>query len=413
MGLVMLVVVVLIVADSLLSDFEQSTLLSEPKVDEETGVVVVWKVKNCVAGEQLSIYHVVLLICEGLGVFCLAVLAHYTRKVPSAFAESKYIAIAIYNILILAAIFVLLLVSLKMNNNFPNLMVGMSGFCIFFGLGGLQLLLFIPKFLLVIKGKDIDLSDITPKKEKEKERGGGGGMRKFSSNGGGGSSTNLGAVTSPMKNMAKRKSAPNVLYKHATSSSGGSSFKSSMGNISEEGDEEDGVGGAGVKVEVEVDDIGMGWKDEKTLQNELRFAKGVEKELRQELDEKAKELAKMKKLTKRLSITSGKSLARGMIGKVAGAGAGAGGGGGRVQTEYLHLEAIGTNCRMTTGSFITTIKRRMRARTRCRQIGLSNVRRFKLLLWCLCFDKNSLALQRKRAGVGAEVEVEVEVEVEG
>jgi len=167
MGLVMLVVVVLIVADSLLSDFEQSTLLSEPKVDEETGVVVVWKVKNCVAGEQLSIYHVVLLICEGLGVFCLAVLAHYTRKVPSAFAESKYIAIAIYNILILAAIFVLLLVSLKMNNNFPNLMVGMSGFCIFFGLGGLQLLLFIPKFLLVIKGKDIDLSDITPKKEKE------------------------------------------------------------------------------------------------------------------------------------------------------------------------------------------------------------------------------------------------------
>ena len=152
-------------------------------------------------------------------------------------------------------------------------------------------------------------------------------MRKFSSNVGGGSSTNLGAVTSPMKNMAKRKSAPNVLYKHATSSSGGSSFKSSMGNISEEGDEEDGVGGAGVKVEVEVDDIGMGWKDEKTLQNELRFAKGVEKELRQELDEKAKELAKMKKLTKRLSITSGKSLARGMIGKVAGAGAGAGGGG--------------------------------------------------------------------------------------
>ncbi|GMH53989.1 hypothetical protein TrRE_jg4525, partial [Triparma retinervis] len=85
----------------------------------EGDVKLTYVVDMCSAG--ISPVSSILWIGEISGVIYLAVLAHFTRKVPSAFAEAKYIALSIYNIILIISFMAIMVLAVKIDTDFPEL----------------------------------------------------------------------------------------------------------------------------------------------------------------------------------------------------------------------------------------------------------------------------------------------------
>ena len=322
MGLVLLLVVGNLVADTVSSDFELVTKQSDPIINPETGVKTIYSVTQCNdVGGRMSYYQIALGGSELVAMVYLCTQAHYTRKVPSAFAEAKYIALSIYNICVLFLIMSILYAAMDLSSNFPSLYYGMTSLCIFLGVGGSQMLLFVPKFILVVKKKEIKMEDIMSGRSPERQPSGlasGGvsvgnsGVRKFSKtqssnlressavelSSGSSLSANSSLAANPMQ---KRNTAPALLQKGSVVMVGSSYFVGSMASVLEddeseehEGDIEGGAKGMATRYDVDTEDTEL-------LKSNLKLAKDLELSLRKDIERQQREIDKMKKLTKKLS----------------------------------------------------------------------------------------------------------------
>ena len=115
------------------------------------------------------------LIAEATLLTCACVLAYRARDHPQAFNESGWIALAVYNVVVVGGIVVTLLFSgLVDRPDSASFLVGMG---LLFGNTALLLLLFVPKFLLIFRyGDNLDvLRSSANTMEMHAAAGGGGG----------------------------------------------------------------------------------------------------------------------------------------------------------------------------------------------------------------------------------------------
>ncbi len=278
MGVVMFLVVAALIAQAVFYPPEIETMYGNSR-ETESGVRIQYVVKQCTAGT--SPVSVVIFASELAGLGYLAVLAHFTRKVPSAFAEAKYIAISIYNICLIIAFMAVLVGVVEIPTDYPDLFMGLTGFAVFMGVGMGQILIFVPKFLLIVKKKEVKMEDILPtqrtgthtsfKYQKDSEM-----------------------VTTPMGERASSSSGGsgrgNAGSRASLPPNFGSSFKvgsqaiGSMQSVMEDtdlsGSVDEGARGAG----------GV----------ELERAKKIEQQLRKDIERQQREIEKMKTLNKQL-----------------------------------------------------------------------------------------------------------------
>ncbi|GMI39468.1 hypothetical protein TeGR_g3316, partial [Tetraparma gracilis] len=158
MGLIMCGVIVALIVQWAVWPAAMQTRMGNSREQKNTGVLVQYIVEECTAGT--TPVSIAMFGAELMCLIYLAVLAHFTRKVPSAFAEAKYIAIAIYNILLILVFFAVLVGGVSINTDYPELYVAMAGFAMFMGVFGGMLLIFVPKFYLVVRKKEVKLEDM-------------------------------------------------------------------------------------------------------------------------------------------------------------------------------------------------------------------------------------------------------------
>ena len=157
MGAAMLVVWMLLIMQAVKFPALSIERMGTPKLTEGN-IQVTYVVDTCTAG--LSPVSGIIWVGELSGIIYIAILAHFTRRVPSAFAEAKYIAISIYNIILVISFMAIMMVAVKIDTDFPELFMGVTGFAMFMGVGVMQGLIFIPKFVLILKGREVNMEDI-------------------------------------------------------------------------------------------------------------------------------------------------------------------------------------------------------------------------------------------------------------
>ncbi|KAJ3279273.1 hypothetical protein HK104_001593 [Borealophlyctis nickersoniae] len=109
---------------------------------------------KCTAGPWSTGMLIIELVCLIVGVYVTV----KVRNVPSAFNESRYIALALYNWLFIG---VILQVILMVTNPSPDAAFVIQALSVILTAGGAILLLFVPKAVLVISGKGNNVSSNT------------------------------------------------------------------------------------------------------------------------------------------------------------------------------------------------------------------------------------------------------------
>jgi hypothetical protein len=224
-----------------------------------------------------------ILACELMCLIYLAVLAHFTRKVPSAFAEAKYIAIAIYNIILILFFFAILVGAVNINTDFPDLYAAMAGFALLLGVGGGMGLIFIPKFYLVVRKKEVKMEDIL--------NSGGRGP-------GSGGSSGTEMSSNPMSQAGSRSSQKisSDSKRFSMNQSMMASSIMSLGSVMESDiDVRESNGGVSAMSEVS-----MGDGSAEEAQAAMLQMKSIEVQLRREIAKQNTEMEKFKKLNKQL-----------------------------------------------------------------------------------------------------------------
>ncbi|KAJ3300660.1 hypothetical protein HK104_008594 [Borealophlyctis nickersoniae] len=125
------------------------SIVDRPKLDlfnysiEDANVI---QADRCTAGPLSTGMLIICLICLIVGVWVTI----QTRNVPSAFNESRYIGLALYNWLFIG---VILQIILRVTNASPDAAFVIQALSIILTAGGAVLLLFIPKIILVLTGQ--------------------------------------------------------------------------------------------------------------------------------------------------------------------------------------------------------------------------------------------------------------------
>jgi len=267
---------------------------------QDSGVTTTYIVTQCTAGvSPMSL----MLFTGELGVIVyLAVLAHFTRKVPSAFAEAKYIALSIYNLCLIIAFLGIMVGIVGIDTDYPELFFGITGFAMFMGVGVMQVMIFVPKFVIIIRKKEVKLEDILVEGRGDEKRGsknrlemaaGGnpmGELRRPSNSGVfrgassrkmGGSGVNIVGSSLAMGSMATQMEVD----ERTSSDKGKSEDKSTLSGQSSEGE----VG---------------------SLKSELERLRALEKQLKRDNQRQQSEIDKMKELNKKLTQSHRSSVSR-------------------------------------------------------------------------------------------------------
>jgi hypothetical protein len=298
-GAAMFVVILLLILQIAFYPAKAAEMTGSPRY-LENGVAVTYVVTQCTAGMSPVSG---LLFAGELGVIVyLAVLAHFTRRVPSAFAEAKYIALSIYNLCLIIAFLAILVGVVQINTDYPELFMSITGFCMILGVGAMQVMIFLPKFIIILRKKEVKLEDILGEDEKKRlprpsrsnlemsnhGNSSGGGERRFSGVHRGGSATNvmrspMNLVSSSLAHGSMASVMEDDIKVGGLHSSPG--FGSSSGSSS--GDSEVG-----------------------SLKTELDRLRRLEEQLKKDNDRQQKEIDKMKELNKKLQVSSRASLGR-------------------------------------------------------------------------------------------------------
>jgi len=281
MGMIMALVFVALTAQVIWQPAQVVTKMGNSREQADTGLTIQYVVEECTSGGASgnSPISMGIFASELCCIVYLAVLAHFTRKVPSAFAEAKYIAIAIYNIGLIMCFFAVLVGGVKVNTDFPDLFYSLIGFAMFLGIGGGMGLIFVPKFYLVLRKKEVKMEDIL-------NSGGRTTSQKYTGGVGAAASTEM--SSNPMPGAASRASK-----RFSVSQSLMASSVLSMGSISES------TGGG--RAISDMSDISMGDGSAEEAQVAMLQMKGIEAQLRKELAKTSNELEKAKKLNKQLA----------------------------------------------------------------------------------------------------------------
>ena len=299
-GAFLFVIISLIVAQLIYAP--QTTYVTASQESNIENVMMTIVVQQC-SGRSSPIQYVIYAL-EVMALVYLGVLAHYTRKLPSAFAESQYIAMTLYNICLVAAFFSVLVGLVRVDRNYPDLFLGLIGFACVACIGGAQVMVLGPKFMLIIRGDEIRAEDILVG---NKKRGEGSNMNVM--RGGTPSSVEM-SGNNPMSRSPSRLSTGGNSKAGTTFQGGttGGGAKSPMFSVNE-GSEYDSEGGmpsdssvssgtidpavvAGVAVKRGSE---AGKQVSGALNPELTKAKQAEADLRKEMARQAIEMEKLKR----------------------------------------------------------------------------------------------------------------------
>ncbi|GMI17623.1 hypothetical protein TrLO_g4444 [Triparma laevis f. longispina] len=297
-GGAMFLVVVLLILQIGFYPAKAMSMEGSPRV-LENGVAVTYIVTQCTAGmSPVS----ALLFAGELGVICyLAVLAHFTRKVPSAFAEAKYIALSIYNLCLIIAFLAILVGVVQINTDYPELFMAITGFCMVMGVGAMQVMIFLPKFIIILRKKEVKLEDILGEDEKKR-------LPRPSK-----SLEMSGHGANPMTGAERRHSGVHragSASKFMTPMVASSLAHGSMASVMEVDikvgglSESPGFGGSSSSgTSPSSEEVG-------SLKTELFRLRKLEDQLKRDNDRQQKEIDKMRELNKKLATSSRASLGR-------------------------------------------------------------------------------------------------------
>jgi len=304
MGAVLFVVIVLLTVQAAKYPAKNVERMGTPKLTDDN-VKLTYIVETCTAG--ISPVSALLWFGELSGIIYLAVLAHFTRKVPSAFAEAKYIALSIYNIILVLVFMAIMVVAVKIDTDFPELFVGVTGFAMFMGGGVMQGLIFIPKFVLVLKKREVKMEDIMMTTKV--------GSRRSSKNDLGGSEH------SPMTDAGRNMSGSGVYRAGSVKLMGGGSFTKRNDGMGMMNSVKSGaIGSMATHLESEERERGdsgiLGGEANETidgLRKSLDRMKKLESQLRKDNARQQNEIEKMKTLNATLSSSGSTATGRGGV----------------------------------------------------------------------------------------------------